>query len=206
MPYAFAGPLSIVDDFKKKLGQFDELVRQYVAALAGHSSLGIRLDKALIAAALAPKSPARTAALADIRARQEELRALRNGGKWGPIIEKARGAVAKGRAALAKLKVPGFGLDPFTLATVAGAIATVTLAVTAMVAFLSRDKRLREDIALTEKKLDAVRSGIPADQIAALDKPKDKGGFLPDLGELVVPALLVTGLLVFGPKLLKGRT
>lgn len=210
MAYSFRPQFGgVLDDFKAKLAEFDALSLKYLAALSGQTALKKRLDLAWSRASVLPKSASRDAALATINAQRAELKRLAGGGVWGPVVDRARRAIEQGRAALAKLKIPGFGLDPITLSVVAASVAVVVLGVTAMTTFLSRDARLRAEIVLAEKKLDALRSGIPADQVAAIDKPRnDKGplgDLLPDLGELVVPALLVAALFVFGPKLIKGN-
>lgn len=204
MPYLigrFGGP---VDDFKAKLAEFDSLNLAYLAAVSGQHATKRRLDLAWSRASVLPKSSERDKLLSEINALRAQAKEDAGGGRWASIIARARDAISNARKILAKLRIPGFGaIDPISLSVVAASVATVVLALSAMRTFLSRDKRLKDELTFRERKLDALRQGVSPEAIAAIDKPADKPGLLPDLGELVGPAVAIAALVLFGPALFR---
>lgn len=190
---AYGGP---VEDFSAKIRDFFAREKDYQQRVKELPQQQAKLAGLRSYWTAQPVGGLRTQALARIAQLELDLAAQSRGsGAIAGTIAKARAAIEKAVQLVRKV-VPGFGIvDPATLTAVLTAAAVITTALAVMGLFVSRDLRIREQIALEQDKLEAVASGIlPPDAL------KPKGDALDKLAGIGALLAVAAGLF-FLPKL-----
>lgn len=194
-----ANPLeALLDRARAKVKEFASVSASYLRGLAALPGRAARLEELQRRAATLPAGEREKtlAKLRALRAQNEDL------GRGRSVIE---ASITKAREGLRKVFPTQFA-EPVSLTVVAAALAAMGLAVGYCVAWLAREKRLVAELALEEKKLEAVVAGTLPPDVLTLPKPKDDSGPLDDIMGLLKLAVVAGAAFALLPLLRRSAS